>query len=903
MVRDRPDPDELLELIHAEEARATRGRLKIFFGACAGVGKTYAMLEAARARRKDGIEVVIGWVETHGRAETEALLEGLETLPPRRLSYRGVSLTEFDLDAALERRPSLILVDELAHTNAPGSRHTRRWQDVVELLDAGINVYTTLNVQHLESLNDVVAQITGVVVRETVPDGIVEQADEIELVDLPPEELLKRLREGKVYVAELAGVAAANFFREGNLIALRELALRRTAERVDAQMERYRRVHAIREPWPAAERLLVLVAPSPYATRLVRATRRIAARTRAPWIAVYVETADSSRMPEPDRDQLVRTLALAERLGAEVVTLAGDDVVAEVVALARARNVTRIVIGKPRDKGWRERLQGSLPDRLIRASGAIDVHVLSGEAEPAPPSMRTTGAAGRGWAASLWTVAIVTLCTLFAAALHGRIADANLIMVYLVGVMVVATRFERRHAVAASVLSVAAFDFFFVRPYLTFAVADTQYLLTFGVMLAVALLLSGMASRIRRQIEAGRTRERRTLALFAMARDLAATTAEPELARTVVRHVAATIDAGVVLFLAGPEGRLEQAAAAGSPPVDEHEVAVARWTFDNRQLAGRWTDTLPGSRLLHLPLLTSEAAVGVLGVNLPTAPSADQSHLLEAFTNQAALAIERARMTRTAHEAELQVEAERFRNALLSAVSHDLRTPLAAVTGAASTLLDRNLDRATHDELARTVAAESARLSRLIGDILQVTRLESGAVRLEKEWQPLEESLGAALSRVEEQLGDRPVTVEISPEPLLVPADGLLLEQLFYNLLENAAKYTPPGSPITVRAWTEPGWALVEVADRGPGLPAGGEQKAFDTFVRLAAGGRGVGLGLTICRGIVLAHGGTIWAENQPSGGVAFRFRLPIETEPPTIEPEEADDGLRPEKVRDGSGE
>jgi two-component system sensor histidine kinase KdpD len=610
MVRDRPDPDELLELIHAEEARATRGRLKVFFGACAGVGKTYAMLEAARARRKDGIDVVIGWVETHGRTETEVLLEGLEILPPRRLSYRGVSLTEFDLDAALERRPSLILVDELAHTNAPGSRHTRRYQDVVELLDAGIDVYTTLNVQHLESLNDVVAQITGVVVRETVPDGIVEQADEIELVDLPPEELLKRLREGKVYVAELAGVAAANFFREGNLIALRELALRRTAERVDAQMERYRRVHAIREPWPAAERLLVLVAPSPYATRLVRATRRIAARTRAPWIAVYVETAESRRLPEPDLDQLMRTLALAERLGAEVVTLAGDDVVAEVVALARARNVTRIVIGKPREKGWRERLQGSLPDRLIRASGAIDVHVLSGDAEPAGPSMRTAGAARRGWAASLWTAAIVTLCTLLAAALHGRIADANLIMIYLVGVMVVATRFQRRHAVAASVLSVAAFDFFFVRPYLTFAVADTQYLLTFGVMLAVALLLSGMASRIGRQIEAGRTRERRTLALFAMARDLAATTAEPELARTVVRHVAETLEAGVVLFLSGPEGRLEQSAAAGFSPVDEHEVAVARWSFDNRQLAGRWTDTLPGSRLLHLPLLTSEAAVG-----------------------------------------------------------------------------------------------------------------------------------------------------------------------------------------------------------------------------------------------------------------------------------------------------
>ena len=903
MVRDRPDPDELLELIDKEEARAARGRLKIFFGACAGVGKTYAMLEAARIRQREGIDVVVGWVETHGRAETEVLLDGLETLPPWRLSYRGVSLTEFDLDAALERRPSLILVDELAHTNAPGSRHARRWQDVVELLDAGIDVYTTLNVQHLESLNDVVAQITGVAVRETVPDGVVEQADEIELVDLPPEELIKRLREGKVYVAGLAGVAVANFFREGNLIALRELALRRTAERVDAQMERYRRIHAIREPWPTSDRLLVLVAPSPYASRLVRATRRIAARSRAPWIAVYVETADSRRLPEADCSQLLRTLALAERLGGEVVTLAGDDVVAEVVAFARARNVTRIVIGKPREKGWLERVHGSLPDRLIRASGAIDVHVLSGEAEPAPPSLRTATTSGISWAGYLWTAVIVTLCTLLAAALHGRIADANLIMVYLVGVMVIATRFERRHAIAASLVSVAAFDFFFVRPYLTFAVADTQYLLTFGVMFAVALLLSGMAARIRRQIEAARTRERRTQALFAMARDLAATTAEPALADAIVRHVAETLDAGVALFLVGSHGQLEQAAAAGSSPVDEHEATVARWVLENRLPAGRWTDTLPGSRLLHLPLLTSKTTVGVLGVNLPAAPSADQSHLLEAFTNQAALAIERARMTRAAHEAEVQVEAERFRGALLSAVSHDLRTPLAAVTGAASTLLEPNLDRTTHDELARTVAQESARLSRLIGDILQVTRLESGAVALEKEWQPLEEALGAALTRVEEQLGDRQVTVEITPDPFLVPADGLLLEQLFYNLLENAAKYTPTGSPITVRAWTEPGWALVEVADRGPGLPAGSEEKAFDTFVRLAAGGRGVGLGLTICRGIVLAHGGTIWAENQANGGVAFRFRLPIEAEPPTVKPEEAEIELPPGKAGDVPGE
>ena len=886
MSEQRPDPDDLLRRVKAEEARAARGRLKIFFGACAGVGKTYAMLEAARARKAEGVDVLVGWVETHQRADTEALLAGLERLPAQPISYRGVELGEFDVDGALERRPTLLLVDELAHSNAPGSRHAKRWMDVVELLDAGISVYTTLNVQHVESLNDVVAQVTGVSVRETVPDRVVDEADEIALVDLPPRDLLERLRAGKVYTGDVAGAAARNFFREGNLIALRELALRRTAERVDAQMQRYRREHAISDVWPTTERLLVLVAASPYAVRLVRATRRAAARSRSPWIALHVEGPHDRRLPQADRAQLARTLALAERLGAEVVTIPGDDVVAEVVAYARSRNVTRIIVGKPAAPTWRERWTGSLADRIIRASGGIDVLVLAGKADVQPGALLAREAAARNWLGYLWAALTVAACTGAATLMHGRFGEANVIMVYLVGVMVIATRFRPRHAVAASVLSVAAFDFFFVLPYLTFAIADTQYLFTFAVMLAAALVISGMAARVREQVEAGRARERRIAALYAMASDLARSAAQDDVAKVVVRNVAASLEAGVLLLVADERGALKEAGTSGSVALDEHERSVAQWGLDHSQMVGRWTDTLPGGRLLWAPLLGSRSAVGMLGLDLAGPPTSDQGHLLEALSTQAALAIEHLRLVAAARESDLLIEAERFRATLLSSVSHDLRTPLASIAGSASGLLDPGLSRAEHDELAESVVNETRRLNRLIADILQVTRLESGAIKIEKEWQPVEEALGAALSRVEEDLGHRAVLVKLPPGLPMVPADGLLLEQLFYNLLENAAKYTPEGTLVTVRGWAEPGWVVVEVADSGPGLPPGTEERAFERFVQLGDGVRGVGLGLTICRGIAMAHGGTIWAENLAGGGVAFRFRLPVEGEAPAVEPE-----------------
>ncbi len=891
MTDNRPDPDLLLARLGHDEAKRSRGRLKLFFGACAGVGKTYAMLQAAQARRAEGVDVAIGWVESHGRSETEALLEGLEVVPPRQLSYRGMALSELDLDAALERHPSLLLVDELAHTNAPGSRHAKRWRDVQELLAAGVDVYSTLNVQHLESLNDVVAQITGVSVRETVPDRVVDEADEIELVDLPPEDLLQRLHEGKVYRPERAGVAADNFFRKGNLIALRELSLRRVAERVDAQMQRYRAEHAIGTTWPASERLLVLVAASPYAARLVRATRRMAASLHAEWIALHVETSGEARLPPADLEQLRRNLAQAEQLGGEVVSVGGEDVVAETLAYARRRNVTKIVVGKPIAVGAWQRLRGSLADHLIRASGGIDVYVISGEARDTPPRTRRPQdekTSRRTWLA---TAATVLGCTLLAALMQPWFGLANLVMVYLVGVMLVATRFGRAPAVWASVTSVLAFDFFFVAPRLTLAVADTQYLVTFAVMLTAALVMSGMAATIRQQADAGRRRERKTEALLGLARALSAAAGEAAIAEATTRCIGQSLDGDVSLLLRTPTGELApRAATPGARALDAAEISVARWVVDHNQTAGRGTDTLPASAALFVPVAAGGAAVGALAIRTESPLPADQVNLVEAFSGQAAVALERSRLAGLARETEVQVEAERFRNDLLSAVSHDLRTPLAAIVGASSTLLATDFDPAIREELATTICAESHRTERLLADILQITRLESGAVTVEKEWQPLEEAIGAAITRVESSLGGRTVEVALAPDLPLVKVDGLLLEQVFYNLLENAAKYTPEGAAVTVAAWCEPAWVVAEVADRGPGLPAGAETKVFDKFTRFVHHGpSGTGLGLTICRAIVAAHGGTIWAENRPGGGIAFRFRLPREGTPPTVADEGAD--------------
>lgn len=640
----RPDPDRLLARVTEAERPAGRGRLKLFFGAVAGVGKTYAMLEAARELVARGQDVVVGWVETHGRVETERLLDGLERLPPAELAYKGITLRELDLDGALARRPAVLLVDELAHTNAPGSRHEKRWQDVEELLAAGIDVWSTLNVQHVESLNDVVAQVTAVVVRETVPDAVIERADEIELIDLPADDLLRRLREGKVYLGERADRALAGFFRKGNLIALRELALRLTAQRVEGEMQAWRARHEVDRTWPVAERILVAVSPSRHSLRLVRGARRLAARLGAEWIAVWVEPSSGRAPTAAERERVWQTLRLAEQLGAEVVHLTGASVARELLKYARLRNVSKIVVGRPARPRWLELLIGSAREDLLRAAESIDVYVISGEAAEEPPRERRTVARGprRRY---LWAALACAGTTGLGALLFGRVELTNLVMLYLLGVVAIALRWGRGPSILASVLSVAAFDFFFVPPYLTFAVSDTEYLLTFTVMLLVALVISTLTTQLKRQAEISATRERRTAALYALSRDLASSAGRERILASAVEHISSVFQAQVLVLLPGPQGRLEESASeAYTYRLDAREEVVAEWVLKNGRPAGATTATLPAAKGLYLPLRTPLRTLGVLGLHpasSATVVEPEQMQLLETFANQLALALER----------------------------------------------------------------------------------------------------------------------------------------------------------------------------------------------------------------------------------------------------------------------
>jgi two-component system sensor histidine kinase KdpD len=893
MEPQRPDPDALLRRVQAEEADQVRGKLKVFFGATAGVGKTYAMLQAAHEQQRDGIDVMIGWVETHGRAETEALVHGLPALTPREVVYGGSRLRDFDLDAALSRRPQLLLMDELAHTNAPGSRHPKRWQDVRELLQAGIHVYTTVNVQHIESLNDAVAQITGIRVSETVPDSILEQADDVELVDLPPDDLLQRLKDGKVYMPEQAQHALKHFFRKGNLIALREMALRRTAERVDQQMEVYRRDHAVVATWPAAETILVCVNLKSRGPMLVRAARKMATGLHARWIAVYVQTSKHLRLTEHERSQGVDTLRLAERMGAETVTLTGDDVSAQLLAYARSRNVTKIIVGKPLRSRWKEWLFGSVVDDLVRGSGDIDIYVMTGEAGAGKPLVkgllqRTSERRNYGYAS-----AVVGACTALSVVMSPYFGQANLIMVYLFGVVVIATRWGRGPSALASLMSVAAFDFFFIPPYYSFAVSDVQYLLTFAVMLVVALLISRLAAHKSQQAEAALIREKRTAALYAMSRELITQRGVDKLASVASRHIHDVFHCQVAVFLPDRERRVHlHRGEALHFELDPKEAGISQWVFDHKESAGHGTNTLSGSDSLYLPLLGSHGAVGVLAVRSSRPAellAPEQLHLLETFANQMALALERARLAEETQEAHVQMETERMRNAVLSSVSHDLRTPLATIVGASSALLTttRPLSTESQQELVRSISDEAGRLDRLLKNLLDMTRLEAGAMQLRKEWHALEEVAGTALARVRSRLATHPVSASFPEHLPLLHVDGVLIEQVLINLLENAAKYSPPASPIDVTASVKDGVIVTEVLDRGPGIPPGEERRIFEKFYQLHPDREGgVGLGLTICRGIIEAHGGRIWVESRAGSGSRFRFTLPIEEKQPTVEPE-----------------
>lgn len=892
-IRERPSPEEFLARARAEEEHRKRAKLKIFFGACAGVGKTFAMLSEAHERKRAGADVLIGLVETHGRPETGALVEGLEVIPRRTIEYRGTQLHEFDLDAALARRPGVLLLDELAHTNAPGSRHRKRWQDVEELLAAGIDVATTLNVQHVESLVDVVADVTGTVMRETVPDSILERADEVELVDLPPDDLLQRLREGKVYVPEQAEWARENFFKKPTLIALRELALRQTAQRVDAQMEFYRRTEGIGTPWAVRERMLVCIGDPAHGVRLVRAARRLSGALRADWIVAHVETPGQLLETRSDRDYLIGVLDFAFEMGAETQVLSGLRVRDELLAYARARNVSRIVVGQSRRPPWLELVRPSLASSLMR-SGEADVWVLRGEGEPDREEPASESHRPLAWRGYSGTVLIVGLCTALTEIMTRTFDLSNLAMVYLVGVVVAAMAFGRGPAIAASILGVAALDFFFVPPRYTFNVSDTQYLVTFVVMLLVAMVIGTLTSRLREQLGAARQEQRRTAAQYRLSHELAARSGLREILGAAVDRITEILEAGVAVLLPDANGRIAVAAGDGTLfGGGEHERAVAQWAYENRKSAGLGTATLSGSRGLHLPLNGASRTLGVLAIRpkeLSSLREPDTQRIIDALANQTAVALERSSLAETAERARTEAETERARSALLSSVSHDLRTPLAAITGAATSLLDdrARLPEPTRRELAETIADEARRLNRLISDLLEMTRLESGAMRVRKEWHSLEEVVGAALGGLETQLGDRPVSVDLAPDLPLIPLDDVLFEQVVRNLVENADKYSPKGLPIELSGRIEDRHLRFTVGDRGPGLQPGEERLAFEKFYRGtdSTDRYGAGLGLAICRGIVEAHGGRIEGANRTGGGAVFTVWLPLEGEPPPVEHE-----------------
>jgi two-component system sensor histidine kinase KdpD len=911
METERPNPDALLAEINAAAARDRRGRLKIFFGASAGVGKTYAMLIAAREQMRAGTDAVIGLLETHGRAETAALVENLPQLPPLMLDVQGAQVKEFDLDAALARRPTLILVDELAHTNAPGARHPKRWQDVDELLAAGIDVYTTLNVQHIESLNDVVGQITGVRVNETLPDTFFESADEIELIDLPPDELLGRLRAGKVYVPQQVERALANFFQKGNLIALREMALRQTADRVDAQMREYRDAKSIAPVWAAGERIVVGIGPDHQGEQRVRAAKRLADAIDAPWHAVYVETPRLLRLPQMERDRILGYLRLAEQLGAKTSVLSGSSVADELIGFALVNNATKLLLGPPPKQGFLRWVVGSVVDDVTARPHGVDLQII-GNADTAPGQRsfadhlaRTkahlgiddskSGPRKRRWPGYAAAGFVCALATAVAWALFGRFEATNLVMVYLLGVLGISYRYGRGPAVATSVLSVALFDFLFVPPYYSFAVSDSQYLLTFVVMLAVGLLISNLTASVRLQARVAQHRQVRTEALYTMTRELSRAPSQDEVVAIAVRHVSTVFEAQAVVLLPGKSGTIAHPTTPGIyGSFHGSDLGIARWVHANRVAAGLGTHTLSGADALYLPLAAAHQIVGVLGV-LPARPERllipEQRHLLETFAGQIAAALERTQLASERAELARKAAAEGVRNSLLSAISHDLRTPLAVLVGASSSLIEssESLSGDARRELATTIHEEAQRMTVLVNNLLDMARLESGAATLARQWSSLEELVGSVLNRLKATLAGHPVQVKLQLDLPLVSVDPVLIEQVLANLLENAAKYTPAGTPIDIDAHARPDGIVVEVADRGPGFPAGDESRLFDKFYRVKteAAQSGVGLGLAICKAIIVAHGGTITADNRTGGGALFRFVLPAGT-PPAMEAESA---------------
>jgi two-component system sensor histidine kinase KdpD len=869
---------------------ANRGRLKIFFGAAAGVGKTYTMLEAARTASAARIDLVIGYVESHGRLETERLLTGIEQLRPLEVDYRGIVRAEFDLDATLARHPAVVVVDELAHANLvdgrPKQRHAKRWQDIEELLAAGISVWTTVNVQHLESLNDVVASITGVRQRETISDRIFDQADDVELVDLPPNDLLARLQAGKIYSVEHASPATKQYFREPNLSALRELALRRTADRVNAEARQYKDRERFSQPWLSRDRFLVAVALDDQAEQLIRVGKRSADALDAEWLVACVVTPAMLKLGEAARNRRVDILRLAESLGAQTVTLDGHSASAALAEYARLRNVTRIVVGEPRRFGIRVLFRPSTATKLVRTGGGFDVSVIARRAAAPAERLRSEAPERQrlNWGTYVAALGISLACTALAAVMYPYFELTNLVMVYLLGATIAALRLGRGPASAAAVANILAFDFFFVPPRFSFAVANIQYVVTFGVMLAVALIIATLGASVTAQTRAAGKRERRTALLYAMSRELVATRSLEDLARVAVKHLAETFASRTVVLVPDANGRLRH--PKSSPTVGSllgADLSVAQWAYDSGTPAGLGTDTLPGAVTQYLPLKGSHHVLGILAVEpmqrrrllLP-----EQRHLIETFAAQIALALERARLQEDAEQSRVTAETEGIRNTLLASISHDLRTPLAVITGASSALNDPSMsfDPVARRSLSAQIEAKSKEMAEIISNVLDLMRLESGHFSLRLDWVMIEDLVNSALQRLSTRLAEQSVEVHVPTDLPPVHVDGSLVLQVFTNLLENVIKHTPARTRVIISAASEGDFLRVSIEDTGPGLPPGDLERLFAKFHRGRDEGSagGAGLGLSICRAILTAHGCQIDANQRSAGGARFSFTLPV---------------------------
>jgi two-component system sensor histidine kinase KdpD len=883
----RRDPDALLAQVQAQQRRAARGKLRVYFGASAGVGKTYAMLLAARELHAAKRKLLVGVVETHGRAETEALLQGLEILPRKHIEYRGKTLTEFDIDAALQRRPELVLVDELAHSNAPGSRHPKRWQDVEELLDAGIDVFTTLNVQHLESLNDVVGGITGIRVGETLPDTVLDEANEVVLVDLPADELLARLKVGKVYQAPQAERATQNFFRKGNLIALRELALRRTADRIEDDVRAYRVEKSIDTIWKTAGALLACIGPGPDAERVVRSAARLAGQMGAEWHAVYVETPALQRLPAPQREGILQALKLAQDLGAATAVLPGADVAAAAVDYARSHNLSKIALGRDSSPArWHQPRSRSFA-RIAPDIDLIEVGAVNGAAA-APArrfSLAALGARQRR-IEHLWAALSALGMALAAAPTIAYLDLANIAMLFLLVVLLVAVRWGRGPSVTATCVGVACFDFFFVPPRFTFAISDFQYLVTFAVMLAVGLITGHLTAGLRFQARVASQREARVRALYEFARALSSVLHTEQIHEATRDTVQRAFGARTTLLLPDDEGRLRpEPAEEGGAGLD---LGIAQWAYDHAANAGMGTDTLPASRVFYMPLIAPMRTRGVLAVESDEPRwllVPELRRQLDTFGALAAIALERVHYIEVAQGALIRIESERLRNSLLAALSHDLRTPLTSLVALSESLAVSAPPLSEHQrQMAQALREEATRMSTMVANLLDMARIQSGEVRLNLQWQPIEEVVGSALRACRAALAGHTVVTQVPADLPLVRFDAVLIERVLCNLLENAGKYTPPGSTVSLSAQLHGVWLNMLVEDNGPGLPPGQEEAIFEKFTRgeRESAKPGVGLGLAICRAIVEAHGGAVRASNRPQGGAMFVFTLPLGTPPAT---------------------